>query len=110
MSNKPELPQIAMQILNSPPAENPGISALVRRVLLELIGPSSAPGERQKRPMMEPSQAHLGNGSRATSDYEARIASQRHQKVSRISHAARDQDGARPVLEFDVIGRHDAYD
>ena len=60
--------------------------------------------------MVQPCQADLGNRSRAAPDDQTRIASQGHEKVSGISHAARDEDAARPIPEVDIVGWHDADD
>jgi hypothetical protein len=60
--------------------------------------------------MMQPRQAHLGDGPRTTADYQARVPGKGHQEISRISHAAGNQDAARPIPKVDVVGRDDAYD
>ena len=45
-TGEPELAQIALETLHGAPAQDPGISALVRWVFLEPVRPSSATGER----------------------------------------------------------------
>ncbi len=59
---------------------------------------------------MQPGQTYLRDCARTPSDYHARVACKRHQKVAGITHPARDQDAARPILKIDVIGGHYAHD
>jgi hypothetical protein len=108
LTHETQLGERVLEILNRGPRPNHRVLTLVRRISLELIGPSSAPGEWQQRTMMQPGQAHFGFGARPSSDDDAGIAGKGHQQVAGITHAARNEDAARPIIEIDVVRRHDA--
>lgn len=57
--------------------------------------------------MMQPGQAYFGFGARPSSDDDAGIAGKSHQQIARITHAAWNEDGAGPIIEIDVVRRHD---
>lgn len=56
---------------------------------------------------MEPREANFRNGASPTADHETGVARQSHEQIPRISHPARDENTAGPVLQSNVIGRHD---
>lgn len=87
-----------------------GIAALVGWVLLQLIGPSTAAGEWQERAMVEPGEADLRDGAGSAADDEAGIARQGHEEVSRIAHAAGDEDCAGPIGQIDISRGNDTDD
>ena len=58
--------------------------------------------------MMQPRQAHFGDGARAPADDDAGVAGESHQQVAGVTHAAGNQDAAGPILEIDVVRGHDA--
>ena len=60
--------------------------------------------------MMEPRQANFRNRTRAPTDHEAGVARQSHEEIAGIAHAARNEHGARPVLQFDIVGGNNAHD
>jgi len=73
-----------LQLLNRAPWPNLGIATFVRWILLELIGPASASGQRQERTAMQPRQAHFGDGSRPPADHDTGIAGESHQQVASV--------------------------
>ncbi len=57
---------------------------------------------------MQPSQAYFGDGASAATDDDAGVSGQRHEQVSRVSHAAWHDDGRRPVGGWHVCRWDDA--
>jgi hypothetical protein len=108
LSCETQLVEPLLQLLNRAPRPDLGIATFVRWILLELIGPASASGQRQERTMMQPRQADFRDGSRAPAKDEAGVPGESHQQIASVSHAAGNQDAAGPVLEIDVVRRDDA--
>src|SRR5262249_19250606 len=105
-----ELIEPRLEFVDGTPGKYFRISAFVGRILLELVRPSPASGERQERSSMKPRQTHFGDRTRASTDAQTRFARGRDQQIARIPHAARDEHAAWPVFETDVVRRHDADD
>src|SRR5450432_390250 len=93
-----------------PPGQNGRVSPLVRWILVKLVGPAAATHKRKQGPVMKPGEANLGYCSRATADYEARVARQCHDEIAGISHSTRDQNAARPMSRANIVGGNDADD
>jgi len=57
---------------------------------------------------VKPGQVDLRFGTCTTADDDARIAGKRHQKIAGITHAARKDNGSRPIRRRHRIGWNDA--
>jgi hypothetical protein len=67
-------------------------------MLFKLIGPTAASGKWKQWSVMQPSEANFGDSSGAPANHEASVASQGHEQIPGIAHAAGNKHGAWPVL------------
>jgi hypothetical protein len=59
---------------------------------------------------MQPGETDLGFRSGPASDDNAGITGKSHEEIAGISHSTRNENGARPVFQTNLIGRNYAHD
>jgi hypothetical protein len=101
--------QLILKLPHRTPWKNWRVLPLVRGILQQPIRPTATTHQRQQRPVMQPGKTNLRDRPGTAADDDTCITGERHEQVSRIAHAAGNDNRCRPIRLRHLRLRNDAY-